>query len=593
MFPTLSSESENKNEMESEETPCSAQKVLLRDQYCQTDHYHHRCCETGASLEPGDPPLLQQPVQTAKSGIQQVIECFRSGTKQLKNMLLKEVDTIFECKSCRSLFRGLPNLITHKQFYCLSKVHMDENPPSENDKQSQALKDLLEAIYPKVDKPDYIVQLEPIQTNKNAVFQYVKPAAELSDGARSLPDPDPAENPLEETVSAAPVLTPETEMKEQPPPDISKMEIHSSSPVQSPQNTISPPKTIKTVNSSHPFFCRLCKKDFTCRQSIRRHIKKVHRKKLEDIKKCIEIQKTSTVTVKGRTKGSSNTTSNNSCPVCHKSFATKANVRRHIDEVHKGMRRDSGVFETAAKAGKFLDLKITSPKKLLKTLSRTQKPSGNSDFSLSSCRCPYCKRRYTSRFLLKKHVHIVHKSMLSGNDSKSNRGHSHAASADVKIKAESSNTLGNLSNTVAHSVHTELKVTNPAAEKKSLPTAQKSKSKPDAASPKVSPVDKKWKKPKLSAGFDFKQLYCKLCKRQFTSKQNLSKHIELHTDGNNIYVKFYRCPLCSYETRRKRDVIRHITVVHKKVPPLTSHLGCKDRYVYGGYVPAVSCVFEQ
>ncbi|KAM8972080.1 zinc finger protein 800 [Pelodytes ibericus] len=533
-----------KNETHTLEMKLPTQKMSVKDKSCQTDH-HHGCCKPVPLLEPGDPPLLQQPVQTAKSGIQQIIECFRSGTTQLKHILLKEVDTIFECKSCRSLFRGLPNLITHKQFYCLSTLRVDENESNERDKPSQSTKE-----------PEYVINLEPIKTNGNAVFQFVTPVGETSSSRNNVSEL--ASVQMEEALSVAkPNLTPETEFEEPPSAESVKMEASFNIPTEvQKQLSGCAAKPGKAIDE-HPFLCRVCKKTFHCRRSIRRHIKKVHKKKLEDIKKFIEVQKKPTPNAKGHIQ-IGHMASSTRCHVCNKCFATKANVRRHLDEVHKGLKRDSITPETTARSGKNVPESTASPKKSLN--SRTPK-SVNADFSLSLCKCPYCKRRYTSQYLLKKHVLIVHKTSLSSADLKLE-----CAANNEKEKAGSSNSVISPSSG-SHSPQNELKSTNHANEKKSNPT-QKNKIKIDPCSPKTSPpvalIKKNIKKPRLSVGFDFKQLYCKLCKRQFTSKQNLAKHIELHTDGSSIYVKFYRCPLCSYETRRKRDVIRHITVVHKR-----------------------------
>lgn len=538
----------SKYDMETDETKSPTQKTL-RDKGCQTDHHHHGCCDSENVVEPGDPPLLQQPVQTSKSGILQIIECFKSGTKPLRLMLLREVDTIFECKSCRSLFRGLPNLITHKQFYCVSRLHMEEDPPNGNN-QSQVVKDLVESVYPKASNPEVVVQLETIQTNQNAVFQVVKPANEVNLNTNTSETTDIQE---ESDPNSQPSLTTKTVIS--PSENATIEDTSSVLNEENPSVSSFVAKSVKKGSSSNPFLCCVCKKDFNCRRSIRRHIKKVHKKKLEDIKKFIEVQrKTPLSSSKGL--GSLIHSTGKSCHICQKSFATKANTRRHIDEVHRGMRRDYMLTESGTKPGKSVNPETATPKKGVKTITRKKK--SKSDFSLASSSCSVCSRRYTSKYLLKKHMLIVHKTTQSENNTKSDEGHVTITNGKTKLEDSSSNSG-------TSSPQSEYKVAT--LEKKSVPAA-KNKTKLDGDSPKTSssPASdkKKYRKPKLSAGFDFKQLYCKLCKRQFTSKQNLAKHIELHTDGNCIFVKFYRCPLCSYETRRKRDVIRHITVVHQK-----------------------------
>ncbi|XP_071659483.1 zinc finger protein 800 isoform X2 [Patagioenas fasciata] len=519
----------------------------VRDKCCQTDHPHHGCCEPVHLLEPGDPPLLQRPLQTSKSGIQQIIECFRS---------------------------DLPDI---------------------NDKQSQAINDLLEAIYPRVDKQEYVIRLEPIETNQNAVFQYVSRTDSPIENRESSSTPDQAPVQIQEpsteqpkTVST-PAPVPAGETVELPPADPVTNKVIPTPEEQPPTENLeldSPDNS----DFGHQLICCLCRKEFHSRRSVRRHIRKVHKKKMEELKKYIETKKKpNQCSAKGRNKNVL-VALGRSCPVCYKSFATKANVRRHFDEVHRGLRRDSITPDIATKPGQPLFLDTVSAKKTFKT--RKQKSSSKAEYNLTACRCLLCKRKYSSQIMLKKHMQIVHKITLSGKNSKREKGpNSTANGTEMKVKVEPADSVEPLPPSVAFSPQNELKGTNHSNEKKSTPSAQKNKVKQDPENPKSTSKlttkstsksttkstskssnasaaggQQKTRKPKLSAGFDFKQLYCKLCKRQFTSKQNLTKHIELHTDGNNIYVKYYRCPLCSYETRRKRDVIRHITVVHKKSP---------------------------
>ncbi|CAI5785330.1 finger 800 [Podarcis lilfordi] len=667
----------------------------LRDKCCQTDHHHHGCCEPVHILEPGDHPLLQQPLQTSKSGIQQIIECFRSGTKQLKHILLKDVDTIFECKLCRSLFRGLPNLITHKKFYCPPSLRMDDNSPDVNDKQSQAISDLLEAMYPRVDKQDYIIRLEPIETNRNAVFQYVSKADSTVENIEMNVTTEPA--PVAETpepTAEPPKAVPSPSQEETAEIPVVAAASKVILTPEEPSLSSKPQLQCDKPDLGHQLICCLCKKEFHSRRSVRRHIRKVHKKKMEELKKFIEIKRRPNQTSgRGRNKNIL-VTLGRSCPVCYKSFATKANVRRHFDEVHRGLRRDSITPDIATKPGEPLSLE--SAKKSVKT--RKQK-SLKAEYNLTTCKCLLCKRKYSSQVMLKRHMQIVHKITLSAKNAKREKKPNNAVSTEVKEKTEPaessesvppiisspqnetkgtnhSNERKNASSSTEkknasssaerknassterrnasaaerknassaerknassaerknassaerknassaerknassaerknassaerknassaerknassaerknassterknassaerkNALSAERKNASSSTERKNAPPTKKNKVKPSSENSKSSNQSiasglRKPRKPRLSVGFDFKKLYCKLCKRQFTSKQNLTKHIELHTDGNNIFVKFYRCPLCPYETRRKRDVIRHITVVHKK-----------------------------
>ncbi|XP_056132648.1 zinc finger protein 800-like [Lampris incognitus] len=536
------------------------------------------------------------------------------GTSQLKHMLLREVDTIFECKICRSLFRGLPNLITHKEYYCLPRLS-ELDGPSGDDRQSVAVKDLLDGLYPRKDQSDYVVRLEPIQTTTKAVFQYVTTEEDLSRYPQSMPRQSPVEWGDQEDVVENQQLSqpggPESHSTQSQGQRRQEAEEEAREEAPQPEEEGST-SGVEDVTIS----CCLCGKDFNSRRSIRRHCREMHQTKLEELRKFTETRTVPTSLlslVKGRPR-TLNTPTGKSCPVCFKTFATKANVRRHFDEVHCGMRRDSISPDSASRPSQPLSPEGASPRKgtnasqtrghIPKTPPLNSKGAAKNQnqakpqnqtpaqpqYNLASCRCLLCKKNYSSQVMLKRHMRIVHKIYnLKGTVSTSAsaatpNGSSNKVTAtqanNVRVKKEvlersdsddedededidsspaSSPGTGNCSKTV--------KVVGVAAEGinvKEEETLLGPKPTMSSTSVGVRGSNLSVKMPKLSVGFDFKQLFCKLCKRQFSSRQNLTKHIELHTDGNDIFIKFYRCPLCRYESRRKRDVLRHVTVVHKK-----------------------------
>lgn len=65
-----------------------------------------------------DHSIINMPLNLGLKNVRQILIAMADGGPELKDLLLNECDIIYECRSCRNLFRSLANFVAHKRLYC-------------------------------------------------------------------------------------------------------------------------------------------------------------------------------------------------------------------------------------------------------------------------------------------------------------------------------------------------------------------------------------------------------------------------------------------------------------------------------------------
>lgn len=65
-----------------------------------------------------DTSVMRPSIEISVSGIPHLVKAYQASTEELKSMMTRECDIIYECRVCRNLFRSLANMISHKRVYC-------------------------------------------------------------------------------------------------------------------------------------------------------------------------------------------------------------------------------------------------------------------------------------------------------------------------------------------------------------------------------------------------------------------------------------------------------------------------------------------
>ncbi|XP_023221924.1 zinc finger protein 800-like [Centruroides sculpturatus] len=276
-----------------------------------------------------DHSCLQPPLLTGLQNISQILKCLKDGTSEVKHLILKGCNIIYECKLCCSLYRSLANFLAHKRYYCKGKnIEIISNSKLQNSDSK-----LIQTEYEEKDKENFPVvnvneSLKAVNRNKSPDLHEVKVEENKNNQQNNI-------------ISSAKITTLST-MKSR----AKRLSSRTDCNLQSLTCLTCDTKytSIKTLylhmitihSNKRPYYpCPFCNTSFVQMWGVTRHLTSVHNKSKEQINKLREVVRKNAFTRKVTATENNSSLERNKiyknqrCCKCERLFNRKSSRVRH------------------------------------------------------------------------------------------------------------------------------------------------------------------------------------------------------------------------------------------------------------------------
>nr|XP_022919308.1 uncharacterized protein LOC111428132 [Onthophagus taurus]XP_022919309.1 uncharacterized protein LOC111428132 [Onthophagus taurus] len=261
-----------------------------------------------------DLSTIRKPINTSIFGLRQVLSLFETATEEVKRYIAYECDIIYECRTCRSLFRSLANFILHKRSYCQETFEaVYQSKDAEDVEGVYEINDGSDEKAPKKKISDVLKKLNEIHENlkssEEITLNELTEDKEINDETISNNNKKICLEKIENsTAGVFQTISNETIGNELIKSQV--MEIHSM--LNTNEAILQPDgKAFKfqksNLASKHKLLCSICNATFSTKKTLRYHVKYKH----NDTKLVF------------------------SCPECKETFANAWGVFRHLYKIHR------------------------------------------------------------------------------------------------------------------------------------------------------------------------------------------------------------------------------------------------------------------